>query len=84
MTKEAPSTLREWEDLLFSALKAAQHSDLSDLDRDILHEFLREHIPLVLFAPAPPSQEPEREDAWTDLGYRSERREADHEPECPF
>ena len=82
MTKETPVTLREWEDFLHSALKAAQNSNLSDSDRDILLEFVKDHAPLVLYGPAPPSQEPEREDPWSDLGY--ERRERDHEDDCPF
>ena len=83
MTKETPITLREWEDYLHSALTAAQNSNLSDSDRDILLEFVQEHAPLVLYGPATPSQEPERDSVWSDIGYQ-ERREANDEGEVPF
>jgi hypothetical protein len=84
MTKETPTTLQEWEDFLFNALTAAQNSNLSDLERDILLEFVNEHTPLIIYGPLAPSQELEREDPSESTGYRTERREADHEDDVPF
>ena len=84
MTETTSGTLDE-KTFLLNALEAARRSHLSDDERDALLEFVQEEAPLILFASSPPSATAEREDAWTDIGYRAGQRPDRDDPEdCPF
>jgi hypothetical protein len=79
-----PNTLDGWKTFIMDALEEARCAPMSDADRDVLVEFVREHAERIYFGPSPPSQEPEREVPWESTGYRTERREADDEGDIPF
>jgi hypothetical protein len=79
-----PNTLDGWKTFLMDAIEEVRCTPMSDTDRDALVEFVREHAEMIYFGPSPPSQELDREDPWASTGYRTERREADDEGDCPF
>ena len=82
-------TLQEWKAFLFDAIEEVRCTPMSDADRDVLVEFIKEESESIFFGPSPasemvisdmtppPAPEHGADDAWSDLGY--ERRERDQE-----
>jgi hypothetical protein len=77
-------TLDGWKSFLFDAIEEVRCSPIADADRDVLVAFVVKEAERIYFGPSPSSQEPEREDPWASIGYRTERLERDHEDDCPF
>ena len=78
-------TLEDWKSFLFDAIEEVRCAPMSEADRDALIEFVKEESERIFYGPSPVSEvvttsaeppepveyeEPDDEDAFTDLGYR--------------
>jgi hypothetical protein len=89
---KTPANLKEWKQFLMGALEEARCAPMTDADRDALVAFVVKEAERIYYGPSPvsdvipktppaSSQQLEREDAFSDIGY--ERRERDHEDDDP-